>query len=79
MLKAPGSMLLKLSYDGSVSQFAFNVNLRLYTQAQSARVASGDALAASDEASVRIAAERARELAVMREAGSYTRSLFSST
>ena len=30
-LKAPGSMLSKLSYDGPVSIFAFNFNLHRYT------------------------------------------------
>jgi len=29
-LKAPGSMLLKLRYDGPLSEFAFNFNLRRY-------------------------------------------------
>jgi len=31
VLKAPGSMLLKLRYDGLPSKFAFNSNLRRYT------------------------------------------------
>ena len=30
VLKAPGSMLLKLRYDGPLSNFAFNCNLRRY-------------------------------------------------
>ena len=31
LLKAPGSMLLKLSYDGPHSNFAFNFHLRRYS------------------------------------------------
>jgi len=31
VLKAPGTMLVKLSYDGPQSNFAFNVNLRRYS------------------------------------------------
>jgi len=31
-VKAPGSMLSKLRYDGPVSNFAFNFNLRRYTK-----------------------------------------------
>jgi len=30
VLKAPGSVLLKLRYDGPLSNFAFNLNLRRY-------------------------------------------------
>jgi len=30
LLKAPGTMLLKLSYDGPLSIFAFKINLRRY-------------------------------------------------
>ena len=33
MLKAPGSMLLKLIYDELLSSFAFHFNLRCYTMA----------------------------------------------
>jgi len=33
VLKAPGSMLLKLRYDGPLSKFAFRFNLRHYTPA----------------------------------------------
>ena len=32
VLKAPGSMLLKLRYDGPLSNFAFKVNLRRYNE-----------------------------------------------
>jgi len=32
--KAPGSMLLKLRYDGPLSNFAFKFNLRRYIQAE---------------------------------------------
>ena len=32
VLKAPGSMLLKLRYDGPVSNFGLNFNLRGYSQ-----------------------------------------------
>ena len=32
-LKAPGYMLLKLRYDGPLSEFAFKFNLRRYTMA----------------------------------------------
>jgi hypothetical protein len=31
VLKPPGSVLLKLRYDGPLSNFAFKLNLRLYT------------------------------------------------
>jgi len=31
VLKAPGPMLLRLRYDGPLSNFAFNFNLRRYT------------------------------------------------
>ena len=33
-LKAPGSMLSKLRYDGPVSNFAFNFSLRRYMKGQ---------------------------------------------
>ena len=33
VLKAPGNVLLKLSYDGPLSNFAFNFNLRRYIKA----------------------------------------------
>ena len=33
VLKAPGSMLLKLRCDGPLSNFAFNFNLRRYVKA----------------------------------------------
>jgi hypothetical protein len=33
LLKAPGSMILKLRYDGPLSNFAFNFNSRRYTTA----------------------------------------------
>ena len=32
VVKPPGSMLLKLRYDGPLSNFGFNFNLRRYTQ-----------------------------------------------
>jgi len=32
MLRAPGYTLLKLIYDGPLSNFAFNFNLRRYTE-----------------------------------------------
>ena len=32
-LKAPGTKLLKLKYDEALSNFAFKINLRLYTWA----------------------------------------------
>ena len=41
-LRAPGTMLLKLRYDKTLSSFAFNFNLRRYTMAGKA----GDALMA---------------------------------
>jgi len=33
-LKAPGCMLLKLTYDGLLSKFAFKFNLRCYTMTE---------------------------------------------
>jgi hypothetical protein len=35
VLKVPGSMLLKLTYDGPLSSFAFIFNLRRYTMSKS--------------------------------------------
>ena len=32
VLKAPGYVLLKLRYDGPLSNFGFNVNLRRYSK-----------------------------------------------
>jgi hypothetical protein len=41
-VKAPGSVLLKLRYDGSVSNFAFNFNLCRYTTEGHWRFQTGD-------------------------------------
>jgi hypothetical protein len=47
VLKAPGSMLLKLRYDGPLSDFGFRFNLRLYTSVQNGGVMHGRGLHSS--------------------------------
>ena len=66
VLKAPRSMLLKLRYDGPLSNFAFNFNLRRCIKA------AQDSLAKKQKALGEAQAQ-------LKEAGAYTHSLFGST
>ena len=62
-LRAPGTKRLKLSYDGSLSKFAFKFNLRRYTMYADqphAREAGHVAGAAAFVASVGVPAGRRR-------------------
>ena len=68
-LKAPGTKRLKLKYDGPLSFFAFEFNLRCYTTGTAAAFAPRSARAPSTSASGRRS----------RQAGAYTRPFFSST
>jgi len=63
-LKAPMVQLLKLEYDGTISNFAFNFNSRRYTK-PALQVAAG--------------ARCAAKYAIHLEAGAYTRPLGGST
>ena len=77
-LKAPGTKRLKLKRDEPLSNFAFKINLRRYTMDVTAGLAARSGLELSD---------RILPIAVVHlvpppdgyEAGTYTRSLFSST
>ena len=83
--KAPGSTLLKLSCDGPLSHFAFNVNLRRYSMAYIMEKAGGRATDGENRIldiqpthihqRVPIHMGSAEDI----QAGSYTRPLFIST
>jgi hypothetical protein len=73
MLKAPGSMLLKLRYDGTLSNLAFNFTLRRYNPDNERQ--SG----ARGESGADGGRGTNRRVTAWRQAGAYTRSLLSST
>ena len=88
-LKAPGSERLKLKYDEPLSNFAFNIYLRRYTEVQIEESIDADYenIVAGDNTVkeyLRQGSEQRKALGLedlgnVSKAGAYTRPLFSST